>query len=81
MKKYFAPLGVFVAGQFVALLAFLFLNSVGNAASTLATQTAAYNSTFWNWSWVVGNTKFLLFFFIEVATIFCVFVALVKNKS
>lgn len=70
MTKYFAPLAVFVLGNFALLIAFVFLPAIGTGAEQLASDTANISSTFWGWTWVVGGTKLWVFLALEFAVLF-----------
>lgn len=82
MGKYFLPLWVFVGGQVVALLVFLFLNAIGTAADQLAADTAEMAPVFWNWAWVSSGTtvKFLVFIFIELLVLYATAKAFLKVR-
>ena len=80
MFKYIAPLGVFLGGNFVLLLVFLFLPAVGDAGDTLAAATSSYASNFWGWDWVVGNVKFWVFFIFEMVILGMTTMAFLKVK-
>jgi hypothetical protein len=70
MNKYLTPLWVFVGGQIVALLCFLFLPAIGTASGTLSNPT--WNSAFWNWTWIsnVSVVKFVVMSLIEALTLY-----------
>lgn len=70
MKKYLYPLWVFVGGNLIGLILFLFLGAISSAASDLETATAGIASTFWLWSWVVANVKFIVWFGVVMATLY-----------
>jgi hypothetical protein len=70
MKKYLAPLTVFVGGQFLLLIAFLFFPAISASGTKLAADTAPYASTFWGWSWVVSSTRLIVWVALEFAVIF-----------
>lgn len=75
MKKYFAPLGVFVGGMIVSLVFYLFLGTIGDEATELQTQSAPMASTFWGWSWVSSPTtvQFLIFIGLMLLTLYATF--------
>ena len=83
MGKYLVPLGVFAGGQFVALICFLFLNTIGGAADQLAADTAEMAPVFWNWTWVSSGTtvKFVVFILIELLTLFATAKAFLHVKA
>jgi len=62
MRKYLAPLEVFVIGQLLLLGAFLLLPALDTATTQLAAETAPIASVFWGWSWAptVGKYAFII---------------------
>lgn len=82
MTKYLLPIWIFVFGQIIALLCFLFLGTIGSAAEQLATDTAGIAGSFWNWSWVSNPNvvKFIVFLFVELITLFATAKAFLKVK-
>lgn len=70
MKKYLAPLGVFVMGNLTLLIVFLFLGTIGTAGETLAANTSGIASNFWGWTWAVGGVKLWVFLAFEGAVLF-----------
>ena len=82
MTKYFVPLGVFVGGMLTALVVFLFLGAIGDAATQLQADSAAIAPAFWNFAWVSSpNTvKFLVFIGIILLTLFATARAFLKVR-
>jgi uncharacterized membrane protein YjfL (UPF0719 family) len=82
VKKQLIPLWVFVSGQIAALVAFLFLGSIGDAATQLQTDAAAYSSVFWNFDWVTNPNvvKFLVFLLIELLTLYATAKIFIKTR-
>lgn len=80
MTKYLAPLGVFVMGNLVLLVVFLFLGAIGTAGEELVEETAEIAPTFWNWSWAAGNLKFLVFLMFEAVILYATGKAFLKVK-
>ena len=72
MKKYLAPLGVFAGGMITALLLYLFLGNIGDAADQLAADSAAIAPTFWKFSVVAnGNAvQFIVFLSVLIITLY-----------
>ena len=72
MLKYMFPLWVFVGGQFVLLILFLFLGAIGDTADKLAVDTAEMAPYFWNWAWVSQGTtvKFIVFILLELMVLY-----------
>ena len=70
MFRYIFPLLVFLGGNITLLLVFLLLPAVGDAGDTLAAATSSYADNFWGFDWVVGNTKFWVFFAFEFVILF-----------
>lgn len=77
MTKYLVPLGVFIVGHLVVLVGYVFFGALGDAATTLNTETAVYSDVFWNWAWVsnVSVITFMVFFFLEMGILFATFKA------
>lgn len=80
MKKYLTPLWVFIGGQIIALICFLFLGTIGSAAEQLAADTESMASTFWNWTWVSNPNvvKFTVFLLVELITLYATAKAFLK---
>ena len=72
MGKYLAPLGIFCGGMLLALVLFLFLGTIGDAADKLGEDTAAMAPVFWNWAWVAQGSvvKFLVFIVVILLTLY-----------
>ena len=69
MGKYLLPLKVFVGGQVVMLVVYLFFPALGDAGTQLAADTAAASASvggFWGWTWVVGSVKLIVFLTLEM---------------
>ena len=81
MKRYLAPLGIFAMGQLAMLLVFLLFPALGNAGSTLASETAGVANTFWGWTWVVTSIKLIVFLMFEAAILWVTGRALFAQKS
>lgn len=60
MSKYLRPLWIFIGGNFLLLILWLFLPAIGIAGDTLAAATTDKASTFWGWSWVSNSVKLLV---------------------
>ena len=80
MKKYLAPLGIFLGGSIMAVLAFVLLPAIGTAGDNLATATSSYESNFWGFSWIVGSVEFWVFFIIEMLVLVATFKAFLKVR-
>lgn len=70
MGKYLTPLWVFVGGNLCLLIAWLFMPAIGTAGTQLAADTANISSTFWNWTWVVGSVKLLVYVAFELVVLY-----------
>ncbi len=70
MLKYFDPLKVFLAGNFLLLMLFLFFSTFGNAADQLAADTANMSDTFWAWGWAVSNVRLWIYIGAELAILY-----------
>lgn len=80
MSKYLAPLGVFIGGSFILLVAFLFMSAIGSAGEQLEAETAAIASTFWNWGMIVGNVKFWVFLILWLVVLYATARAFLKVR-
>jgi len=80
MTKYLAPLVVFVMGNLILLVVFLLLPIVGTAGVNLASETEGMASTFWNWTWVVGNVKLLVFLVFNACVLYATARAFLKAR-
>lgn len=81
MKKYLAPLGIFVGGQLLLLVVFLLMPAIGQTTDQLATDTAALAPTFWGWAWVVSSARLWVWLAFEGALIFATFKAFLAVKD
>ena len=81
MKKYLAPLGVFVGGHLCLLVVFMFMPAIGDASTQLTADTAAIASTFWGWSWVVTGTRLWVWLAFELAILFTTAMAFIKTRD
>lgn len=79
MSKYLAPLGVFIGGNLLLLILFIFLPSIGTAGNTLAAHPNA--STFWGMTWLAGGVKIIVFVLGELVVLGATFIAILKSKS
>lgn len=63
MKNFLAPMGVFLGGQLVLLIALLFLPAVDTQVATLASDTEDIAENFWGWDWLMasGVVRWLIF--------------------
>jgi len=66
MKRFFAPLGIFVIGNLFLLIVSLFLPALDTAVSNLDTETAAVSGFAWGWDWVMTTGVARLFFYLVV---------------
>ena len=55
MRKWAAPLLIFLVGEALALFLFLFLPGVDTAVSGLATESATTGADVWGWTWLMSN--------------------------
>jgi len=70
MLKYIRPLGIFLGGNILLLILFLFFGAFGNAAEQLQSDTAAIASTFWAWDWAVTSVRLWIYISAELAILF-----------
>lgn len=71
MRKYMAPLGVFVGGQLLLLIVFLFLSTIGSVADTMATEAASASTWAWGFDWWSDSSvvKMLVVVIVEILTL------------
>jgi hypothetical protein len=83
MKKWFAPLTVFFAGQLVVLVFTLFLPSVDTSVVSLNATTANVSGYVWGWDWLMANgtVRFMLFMFLEMLSVIAAAMVLLKQKN
>lgn len=82
MKKYFAPLGIFVIGNLIMLAAFMFFSAFGTAGDAVATAaTDTYGGLFWGLSWAAGSMRFLVYIFAELIILFSAGYAFIKTRD
>jgi len=83
MKQWLAPLWIFIGGNLILLVLFLFMPGIDSAVNSTAIATANVSSTFWGWSWVTssGTVRFLLYAFFELCVLFSAGYALLKSKT
>ena len=80
MKKFLAPLGVFVGGHIIFLIVLVFMAAIGTAGDSLQTATAATGTYIWGWSWIVGGTRLWVWLFFELFILFSTGVAFLKAR-
>ena len=81
MKKYLAPLGVFVGGNLLLLVAFLFFAAFGTAGDAVAANASGYGDTFWGLTWVTGSFRLLIYVVLELIILFGTAVAFIRVKD
>ena len=81
MLKHFMPLWVFVSGQFLMLLLFLFFSAFGDQATTLQTDTAGVFPTAWAWDWAVTNVRLWVYIAAELTILFFTAKSFIESKS
>jgi hypothetical protein len=83
IKSWAAPLGIFIVGQIILLVLFVFMPSIDSAVNSTAVATANVTSTFWGWGWLMtnGTVKFLLYGLGELVVMGLTFIALMKSKT
>jgi len=84
MKSWFAPLWIFIGGNLILLVFFLFMPGVDTSVATLsASVNATVKSTFWGFSWVTtsGVVRWLLYAGAELFILFGTGMALLKSKT
>ncbi len=81
MKKYLAPLGIFIGGQFLMLIVFLFFPALGQTGDQLAADTAAMAPTFWGWAWVVSGFRLWVFLALATGILYATFKSFISAKD
>lgn len=81
MSQYFRPLWVFIGGNLLLLILWMFLPSIGDAGDTLAAATAEHASTFWGWSWASSSVKIIVVIVGELLILYATARAFLSNKS
>jgi hypothetical protein len=85
MKQWLAPLGIFITGQLILLVLFIFMPGVDSAVNQTATATANITATgnMWGWGWLMGSgtIRWLLYMFGELLVLFAAGMALYKSKT
>lgn len=83
MKNWALPLKVFVVGQLLLLIIFLFMPAVDLAVNSTAVQTAAMAPSFWGWGWLMsaGVVRLLLYAVYELAILVATGLALLRSKT
>jgi hypothetical protein len=79
MKNYLMPLWIFVGGQFLILILWLFLSAIGTAGDTLATNE--HISTFWGMTWAAGSIRFIVIIAGELIVTIAALIAFLHAKT
>ncbi len=64
MRDALRPLGVFIAGMFMLLIAMIFMPSLDTSVATLAANTSGVASSFWGWPWLMTPGVVRLLYFV-----------------
>jgi len=70
MKEYLQPLWIFLGGNLLLLIAFIFFPAIGEAQTSLTAETASVAGDIWGWSWVMASVRVIVFVFIEGLILF-----------
>lgn len=82
MKKYFAPLGIFVVGNLLLLVSLLFFSVFGTSGDAIASAaTDTYGGVFWGLSWAAGSMRFLVYIVMELLILFGAGMAFIRVKD
>jgi len=81
MSEYLKPLWVFLGGNALLLVLWLFLPAIGDAGTALSAATAAHADTFWGWTWVVGSVKLFVVVLGELVVLFATFRAFLSARA
>ena len=79
MKNYLMPLSIFVGGQFLILILWLLLPSIGSAGDTLATNP--HISTFWGMTWASGSVRLIIIIAGELIVTIAALIAFLHAKT
>lgn len=79
MKNYLMPLWIFIGGQFLILILWLLLPSIGSAGDTIATNP--HISTFWGMTWASGSVRLLVIIAGELIVTILALLAFLRAKS
>jgi hypothetical protein len=58
MTKYLAPLGIFIGGQLLLLILWLFLPQMGDAGAAVAANS--HIDTFWGMEWASNGIRIIV---------------------
>ena len=67
MSKYLKPLGVFVSGQIIMLVLFLFMPNIATALVNLAAVPGA-SLQLWGWDWLIPAGRIIIVVVVELVT-------------
>ena len=81
MSKYLAPLGVFIGGNLLLLIVWLFLPNIGESGTELAEHVGQYGGLFWGMSWAAGAVKLFVVVLGEGLVLFATFRAFLSAKN
>lgn len=84
MRKYLAPLGVFISGNVVMLILLIYFPAIDTAGNRLAADTANASASvggFWGWSWVVGSVRLWVFLVVEGLILYGSALAFLKTRD
>lgn len=81
IKKFLAPLGIFVVGMLGILLLVVFFPAVGTTQSAAVGEiSSAEMSSFWGLNWALVSTRMIIFGIFLVGTLFIVAIVWLKRK-
>lgn len=82
MKKYFAPLSIFLLGNILLLVAFLLFGVFGGIGDEIATEANdTYGGIFWGLDWFASKVEFLIYVVAELVIMFFAGKAFLKVKD
>jgi len=79
MTKFLAPLGIFIMGNLLLLVMFIFFPAIGTASDKLAEETAGFMG--WGWQWAVSSTRLLVFLIAELVILFAVAKSFLSSRD
>jgi hypothetical protein len=80
VKKFLAPLGIFIAGMVLLLVATVFNPAIGNAVATTQAQIGGKSATFWGLDWAMNSERLLIFIISIALVLLSIFTAWLKRK-
>lgn len=80
MKEFFAPLWIFIGGNFILLLFFLFFPAIGSVQTQLESDIAADAANYWGLSAAITSTRLIIVVLFEGLILFAAGRAFLKLR-